>query len=862
MKLLAIDGNSIINRAFYGIKPLSTKDGQFTNGIYGFMNILLRLRDECSPDAVAVAFDLKGPTFRHELYGEYKAGRKGMPDELAQQLPVLKELLLRLGYKIVETPGYEADDILGTLSRLCHDSDGWQCVIATGDRDSLQLINPETTVLLASTKMGRPQTVRYDTDKLMEEYGVSPRGMLEMKALMGDSSDNIPGVAGIGQKTAADLIQKYGDIDRIYGEIDSLDIKQGVRDKLRTGRDSAFLSRELGTICLDVPIETDLRAYLPGAPDAYEVTKILTGLEMFNMLGRLKLDASAQEAEVAGASVPNIAEEQAHDLTGLLNMLRGQGKAYFMSEFEDGFVSSMRFFLNGSVAVVSCGHGGFFGFVKDFLLDRDIFKVTRDSKPLYAYAVRNGLDVRGLVMDVELAGYVLNPSSNDYSPLRLAREYGVALPKAESDAIAQAAVLPALYDVLKSKIFENGQEKLLYEIEMPLAGVLASMELTGFEVDEDGIADFGETLDSRIGDLTARIFSEAGFELNLNSPKQLGEALFERLGIPAKKKNKTGYSTNADVLESLTDDYPIVGRILEYRTLSKLKSTYCDGLLKVVAEDGRIHSTLNQTETRTGRISSTEPNLQNIPVRSDLGREMRRFFRAREGCVLVDGDYSQIELRVLAHIAGDETMIRAFNDGDDIHAITASQVFNMPPAMVTPLMRNRAKAVNFGIVYGIGAFSLAKDIGVTRAEADSYIKGYMHHYAGVSRYMERVVAEAKERGYAETLFARRRYLPELSASNALTRGFGERVARNMPIQGTAADIIKIAMIRVHERLKSEGLRSKIILQVHDELIIESPEEEAEAAARIMAEEMENAAEMKVRLTADVHTGKTWYDTKG
>lgn len=861
MKLLVLDGNSILNRAFYGIKLLTTKDGRFTNGIYGFLSILLRLREECEPDGIVAAFDLRSPTFRHKMYSAYKAGRKGMPDELAQQMPVLKQLLRALGYAVVQQEGYEADDILGTLSHLCEQDAGWQCFIATGDRDSLQLVSAETTVLLASTKMGRPVTVRYTPEKVKEDYGVTPAQMIEVKALMGDSSDNIPGVAGVGQKTAADLIGRFGSIDCIYENLDTLDIKKGVRDKLAADKDSAYLSRMLGTICREAPIDTQLASYLCAAPDVQKVTQMLSELEMFSMIERWKLPAVPIQAP-ARTPRKRIETEQAYDFDALLEALRQSGHAFFDCVFDSGYIAKLSLYAPDKVWLLTCGNMLFPAFMKALLEDASIRKHVTDSKALYAYALRNGVDAAGIEDDFMLTGYILNPSAKDYSALHLAQEYHIALPDAPDEQAAAVAVLPQLLEVMLSEIQENGQEELLRTIELPLAAVLAQMEVCGFEVDTDGIEQFGRTLDGRIGEITEKIFAQTGFTFNLNSPKQLGEALFEKMGIPCKKKTKSGYSTNADVLQELAAQYPVVEDILEYRTLSKLKSTYCDGLLKVISPDGRIHSTLNQTETRTGRISSTEPNLQNIPVRSDLGREMRRFFRAREGCVLVDADYSQIELRVLSALANDTAMLNAFNNNADIHTITASEVFHMPPQMVTPLMRSRAKAVNFGIVYGIGAFSLAKDIGVSRSEADSYIKRYMCLYAGVADYMQRVVDEAKEKGYAQTIFGRRRYLPELASSNHNLRAFGERVARNMPIQGTAADIIKIAMIRVQKRLQEEKMQAKLILQVHDELIVEAPQAQAQAVARILAEEMENAAQLRVRLLADVHIGKTWYDAKG
>lgn len=856
MRLLVIDGNSIINRAFYGIKLLTTKDGRFTNGIYGFMNIFHRLLEDCTPDRVAIAFDLKAPTFRHKMYEEYKAGRKGMPDELHEQMPVLKELLTLMGYKIVEKEGWEADDILGTLSVQMGEGD--KCFIATGDRDSLQLVSENTTVMLASTKMGRTQTVSYDIAKIKEEYGVTPKQMIEIKALQGDSSDNIPGVAGVGPKTAGELIQKYGSIEYIYENLDSLDIKPKLREKLETDKDNAFLSHKLGTIALDAPIDTDMDAYIPAQGDAGAATRLLASLEMFKMIETFGLGAvptvTEDEKESVKISVTAVDE---------LSEIKLGEKLYFIPVYDDGEVVKIYFLTYDGVFVAENNSFIFASQLADILADEKTEKITYDIKPLHSWAFARGTEIKGKISDVMIAGYILNPSASDYHPSRMVQEYGGALPETDSeDATAlECASLSGAWEKAYAELEKNSQLELMYNIEMPLAKVLSSMEVTGFLVDSQSIEEYGAVLETQINSLVEKIYDLAGEEFNINSPKQLGTVLFEKLGLPAKKKTKSGYSTNADVLEDLAADYPIVALVLEYRTLAKLKSTYCDGLKKCVAPDGRIHSTLNQTETRTGRISSTEPNLQNIPVRSEVGRELRKFFVAKDGHVLVDADYSQIELRVLAHIADDERMLSAFNEGDDIHTITASQVFNMPIEAVTPLMRTRAKAVNFGIVYGIGAFSLAKDIGVTRAEADRYIKGYLHKFSGVDSYMQKVIADAKQNGYVSTLFGRRRYLPELTASNAMLRNFGERVARNMPIQGTAADIIKIAMIKVYERMKKENLKAQLIMQVHDELIVEAPESEAEEVCRIVREEMENATKMNVKLTADVHSGKSWYDAK-
>ena len=865
MRLLVVDGNSIVNRAFYAIKLLSTKGGQFTNAIYGFLNVLLKLEEECKPDHVAIAFDLKAPTFRHKMYDGYKAGRKGMPPELASQMPILKKLLFALGYTIIEKEGFEADDILGTLSACVKGDD--RCFLATGDRDSLQLISDNTVVMLASTKMGKPQTVVYDKEKLMEEYGVEPQGMIEIKALMGDSSDNIPGVAGIGQKTAGELITRFKTIDNIYSSLETLDIKSGVRNKLEAGKESAYLSKKLGTIRTNAPIETDMTLYEKKAPNAKEAITMLVSLEMFSMIEKLGLTrdgACVPSEEEAPEKKVSFKEER--DLCGLLGEFKNAGEAFFVCEYENHAVKAFFFSIGNEVRLVESNCFDFDFFVKSFF-EGEWKKYTCDSKLLYRYAKSIGAKLSGLAFDSTLAGYILNPSANSYEILRLADTLGVSVPSVDcpenlKKCVQSVAALKGVFEKSAAEIKENNQEYLLYEIEQPLAKVLASMEDTGFLVDRDEIARYGKEIEKKINELSEKIFSLVGFEFNLNSPKQLGEALFEKMGIPAKKKTKSGYSTSAEVLESLSYDYPVVADILNYRMLAKLKSTYCDGLLKQIDADGRIRSTLNQTETRTGRISSLEPNLQNIPVRYKEGREIRRFVTAGEGRVLVDADYSQIELRVLAAIADDETMISAFENGDDIHTITASQVFNMPLSMVTPLMRSRAKAVNFGIVYGIGAFSLAKDIGVTVKEASSYIKGYLHHYSGIDRYMKQVAEKAREDGFAQTLFHRRRYLPELTAANKTLQAFGERVARNMPVQGTAADIIKIAMVKVFESLSEKTKSAKLIMQVHDELIVECDEAEKETVCALLKEEMENACKMRVKLLAEVHTGKTWYDAKG
>ncbi len=850
MRILVVDGNSIVNRAFYGIRPLTNKDGQFTHAIYGFLTMLNKIQNEENPDAVAIAFDLKAPTFRHKAYSLYKANRKGMPPELASQMPPLKELLGLLGYKIVTCEGYEADDILGTFASAC-DKSGDECVIATGDRDSLQLASDKTTIHLCTNK----QDIRYTPEKIMEDYGVTPSELIEIKAIQGDTSDNIPGVAGIGPKGAGDLIQKYHSVQYIYDHLDELDIKDGVRKKLTASKENAIMSRMLGEICRTAPIDTDITAYTVEIKDKQACADYMAKLELFSLLEKYGLtDIPQTEVKAEEAQKLEVVENEANI------PIKNNDELYLNFEISDKELKAFAVLIDGKVYTSRDAD-----LFDDILKNPGLKKYTRGSKALFAYADKKGFEAAAIEFDTELAAYLLNPSEKDYSDEHLCMIYDVALPVTDDEDKKQyraLAVYDKLCEKLENEIKANEQQKLLEEIEIPLAKVLAKMENVGFAVDRQGIADYGSMLSQQIDELEKTIYGQAGGQFNINSPKQLGKVLFEDLGLPVKKKTKSGYSTNAEVLESLRYDNPIVDNVLRYRALAKLNSTYCEGLLKVIADDGRIHSSFNQTETRTGRISSTEPNLQNIPVRTELGREMRKFFCAKDGWLLVDADYSQIELRVLAHISGDENMIEAFKNNDDIHAITASQVFNMPLEMVTPLMRSRAKAVNFGIVYGIGAFSLGKDIGVSMREASQYIKNYLAHYSGVDEYMKRVVERAKLDGYVETMFGRRRYLPELSTGKAMMRAFGERVARNMPIQGTAADIIKIAMVRVDERLKRENMQARLILQVHDELIVEAPEAESEKAAKILQEEMENAVQLSVPLTADAAIGKTWYDAKG
>lgn len=864
MRLLVIDGNSIVNRAFYGIKLLSTKSGYYTNAIYGFLNIMLKLKEVCSPDGIAVAFDVHAPTFRHKMYDAYKAGRHAMPEELRQQMPVLKEILMNLGIATIEKEGWEADDILGTLAQACR-SNGDECFIATGDRDSLQLAHSGVKVLLARTKMGQAVTDIYDEKAIMEEYSVTPEELIQVKALQGDSSDNIPGVAGVGAKTALDLIQRFHNIDYIYDNLNEIDIKPGVRAKLEKDKDKAYLSLELGTIRTDAPIDTNIENYRVSDGNKQKAVADFIRLELFSLIPKFDLDPNSavavQEEEETKREITRLT---CVDADYLLDRVRGND-TYFYPVIKDGGITELYFNFGDEIIVMPAETPEYSYFVRNFFEDESTAKYSYNTKELHRLACKYGVELKGVKGDLMLSAYLLRPGDSNYDLEHLCLEYGVAVPEFTDSlgnkdmTVALSATIKPLFEKTDRLIDEADERSLLTQIELPLSAVLAKMEYAGFEVDKEGIEKFGDALAEKIETLTGEIYESVGYEFNINSPKQLGVALFEKLQLPCKKKTKTGYSTNAEVLEGLADYHPVIGKILEYRTLTKLKSTYCDGLLKVIEEDGRIHTRFNQVETRTGRISSLEPNLQNIPIRTELGREMRKFFIAGKGKKLVDVDYSQIELRVLSDLAGDETMINAFNNGDDIHTITASQVFNMPLEMVTPQMRSRAKAVNFGIVYGIGAYSLAKDIGVTNKEAKQYIDNYLATYSGVDAYMHRMIEIAKEKGYSETLFHRKRYLPELASSNHMLRAFGERVARNMPIQGTAADIIKIAMVKVDARLRAENMESHLILQVHDELIVEAPDDEAQKALEIVTQEMENACKMKVLLRADGKIGNTWYD---
>ena len=845
MKLVILDGNSIVNRAFYGIRQLSAPDGTPTNGVYGFLAILRKLIDAEKPDSLCVAFDLKAPTFRHKRYDGYKAQRKGMPEELAVQIPILKEVLDEMGILRLELEGYEADDLLGTVGKRCEAS-GWDCRIVTGDKDSFQLISETTHVCHVKSRMGQTETKEYTPELFREEYGFEPVRIIDLKALMGDSSDNIPGVPGVGEKTAMDLVQRYGTLQHIYDKLDELDIKEGVRKKLREGRESAELSYELATICTAVPIEFE-------PADALWHDNYKRGLYgLFKKLGFNKfIEKWGIEASQDTSGAAEISHMHRSDAPTYDELCKAVKTAELIAVTAGENLDSLEI-CDGKT--VYTAHWSALGDDYDKLL-RLVFsdgvkKVSHNVKELMSRLLAEGLPLDGFVYDTALAAYLLDATESDYDLHRVSMRYcGAELSGAEA--------IYRLKPVTEEKLKELQMDKLYYEIELPLCRVLAEMQDTGFMVDRMALSAFGDSLTGSIDALRNEIYKQAGGEFNINSPKQLGEVLFERLVLPAGKKTKTGWSTNADVLEKLRGKHPIIDMILDYRMLTKLKSTYADGLLKLIDPDGRIRTNFQMTVTATGRLSSTEPNLQNIPVRKELGAQIRKMFIASEGKVLVDADYSQIELRLLAHISGDEHMQAAFMSGEDIHRVTASQVFNTPLSEVTSLQRSRAKAVNFGIVYGISSWSLAQDIGVFPNEAKAYMDAYLEKYSGVREYMKNIVEKAKAEGYVKTLYNRRRALPELKSSNFNTRSFGERVALNMPIQGTAADIIKLAMVNVYNRLKAEGLESKLILQVHDELICECPEHEAQRVAELLSEEMSGAAKLSVPLTVDAKIGHSW-----
>lgn len=864
-KLLILDSNSILNRAFYGVRYLSAKDGTPTNAIYGFLNILLKLIKEQEPDYICAAFDVKAPTFRHKQYEGYKAQRKPMPEGLAAQMPLAKDVLRAMGVTILEKEGYEADDIIGTVARLCEESE-ISCFIATGDKDDLQLASDKTKVILTVTKSGYNETIIYDDKGVKEKYHVTPTEFIDVKALMGDPSDNIPGVKGVGEKTAMSLIEKHHSIEYIYENIDDIGLKGAMLQKMKDGREMAFMSKELATINRNTPIEFNAEKCVF---DGFE-----NNGELYEILKRLELNSIIKKLDLSGGDNVKENEDIFKDFSyqvGDKNMISGD-KVTVVLDFDGDNISSAAVGAGNNAVVLNEQDD-----IKELLEDDSIAKVMFDVKEAIV-KLNCRIDIKNIADDTAIAAYLVDPAKNEYTIEKLASEYfGTVIEKPEvkqlsllddvetdrSEYLAKCAVaLGVLNERIGDKIKENGQEKLYQEVELPLVTVLAHLEINGFLVDDHQLKEFADKLGEKIDALTNEIYMLAGEEFNINSPKQLGVILFEKLELKPVKKTKTGYATNADVLEKLRDKHPIVNFIMEYRQLAKLKSTYCDGLRAVVNPNThRIHSVFTQTVTVTGRLSSTEPNLQNIPTRTELGREIRKMFVAKEGYVLVDADYSQIELRVLAHIANDETMINAFRNNEDIHAVTASQVLGIPLEDVTKEQRSSAKAVNFGIVYGIGEFSLAQDLHISVKEAKAYIESYLEKYHGVRNYMESIKEQAKKDGYVKTMLNRIRYIPELKSPNYNIRQFGERVALNTPIQGTAADIIKLAMVRVDNRLINEGLKSKLILQVHDELIVEAHKDEVDKVKQILSEEMQSAMELNVPLKVDMSTGHSWYDAK-
>ncbi len=842
MKLMILDGNSVINRAYFGVKPLTTREGLYTHAIYGFLNILERMEKEENPDAVCVAFDLHGPTFRHERYEGYKANRHGMPEELAQQMPIMKQVLTAMNIPIYSAQGWEADDVIGTVGKKCGE-ENWDCVIVTGDRDSLQLIDGHVKVKLVISKPGQTTANLYDEAKFREEYGFEPKRMVDLKALMGDSSDNIPGVAGVGPKTATDLLLKFGTLDGVYANLEDASIRPKLREKLTEGKDSAYLSYELATIIPEAPIEFEPKDALRKEYNKPELYTLFQKLEFVRLIDRYGLRGAAAEA-----AIPAKADRKRLPKVDVLPETLSDCALYFAPDGSLGIAWA------GGVCALTPME------LQMAPLPRLDALVLHDARATMHLLEDAGISYGSARFDTALAAYDLNPSQSDYPVSKLATTF-LGRTVEDGDAAACAEAIWLLAEPLKAELEKQGETKLYEEIELPLCTVLYRMERRGIAIDRNQLAQFGKMLEERIADCETLIYGYSDGPFNIQSPKQLGTLLFEKLGLPAGKKTKTGYSTNADVLEKLKDKHPIIPAIMDYRMLTKLKGTYADGLMKVIGPDGRIHTTFQNLVTATGRLSSTDPNLQNIPVRTDLGAEIRKMFVPGPGNVLVDADYSQIELRVLAHIADDKTMQRSFCEGLDIHTATASQVFGVPADQVTPLQRRHAKAVNFGIVYGISEFSLAEDIGVSRYEARDYIDSYLANYHGVRDYMKKVVEDARELGYTQTLYGRRRYIPELKSSNFNVRQGAERIALNTPIQGTAADLIKLAMIRVEKALEKHFPEAKLLLQVHDELIVECPEAQAADVAALVSREMQNVAQLKVPLTAEAKFGKSWYDAK-
>ncbi len=838
-KILVIDGNSIINRAFYGLKPLTTRSGKFTNAIFGMINIISRQLNALSPDYCAVAFDLKAPTFRHKMYSEYKAGRHATPDELRSQFPDAKECLSLMGLNIMELEGYEADDIQGTVAKLAHGDEELESYVLSGDRDLLQLIDDKVTVLLATNS----ETVRMRRDEFFEKYGIEPTQFVDMKALMGDSSDNIPGVGGVGEKTAGNLIREFGSLDAIYENIDDKRISKGVREKLLRDRENAYLSRELARIDTNAPIGKSLEELRIKEMDKQALYEKFTELELNSLITKFNLTASKTSTKGGDQKDSEAAEYET--IEKLYNIDQRIAIEHINDSFYLSFGGKNYKYLGDERELAHMLEG------------QEI--LCYDAKQLLHKLLSLGADISGIrALDLMLYGYVMNPGGGG---VRFSSLSSMFLGEAPDDSIPKTHLFAPLEEALLKEIKDKALDKILFDLEIPLVNILTEIESNGFKIDKAGIKEFGDALDNLATDLTTIIYQRAGKEFNINSPKQLGDVLFEDLGLPyyKKKKGKNGYSTDAQTLEELRSINPIIEDILEYRKVIKLNNTYAKVLPEVADENARIHTDFKQAFTATGRLSSADPNLQNIPIKTKMGRELRRYFIAEDGYTLVDADYSQIELRLLAHIADDYNMKEAFLNNTDIHRKTAAAVFGLPEEAVTDEMRKSAKAVNFGIVYGISAFSLANDIGTSTVEAGKYIKSYLMNYPSVGTYLDEVVEKAKEDGFTATPLGRRRYIPELNAANGIQRALGKRIAMNAPIQGAAADIMKLAMINVAKRLKAEGLDAKIVMQVHDELIVEVKDSQAELCAKLIKDEMENAYRISVPLTVDVTMGKNWLE---
>lgn len=867
MNFLAIDGNSIMNRAFYGIKSLSNSSGQPTNAIYGFLNIFLKLINEIDPEYVAIAFDVKAPTFRSKQYDKYKATRHSTPNELLSQMTIIKKILSLMGYTTIEKPGFEADDILGSLSCLTSSIKDLKFTIVTGDKDSFQLIRENVSVKMMSTKFGSPVSTDYNIDEIVKQYNVSPNELIDVKALMGDQSDNVPGAAGIGEKTALSLISKYHNIENIYNNIETIDEKISLKNKLLNSKEMVFLSKDLVTICLCVPIDLNIDSYKISKPNNQELSKLLSDLEIFSIIKRLGLNGSVNSSNsivnensqipTKNLSTLNFINNNSSDsLKEIKNNLKTtkNKKIYILFESDNNLI----LMIDNKIYKYKDIKEVFKVLLDQYKKNNDLEIYIHGAKKFHIIMLSNFGETVPITFDTEIAGYLLSPDSSGYELNKLLNLYCQV--DLQDDLKFKMASFINLCDIMSEKIKENNLSFIFNNIELPLSAVLADMELTGVKLDQKGLILFGEKLDEDIEKLENEIYSLSGCEFNINSPKQLSKILFEELKLPFGKKTKTGYSTNAEVLEFLKDKHPIINKILDYRLLIKLKTTYVEGLLKEVQPDNRIHAIFNQTETKTGRISCEKPNMQNIPIKTKLGSELRKFFVSEPGNQLIDADYSQIELRILADFSNDKNMIEAFNDDKDIHTITASEIFNIPTDQVTSEMRSFAKSVNFGIIYGISSFSLAKDIGITVNQAKTYIDSYFEKFKSVKDYLTSTVNKAISDTFVTTLFGRKRYIKELSSNNKNIKAFGERIAKNTPIQGTAADIIKIAMINVYNKLKTNNLKSKLILQIHDELIIEAPDDEVNEVKNILEKEMQAAANLKVPLKVDIGTGDKWFDS--